>query len=692
MRASIIFSRIPVGTQAIASGGGEQGLVDFFAVQVAFLLFESIFCFISAIVSAAKNSRDAKAKHAVVFLNVLAGLLLLFDYLTYVLPGRVTPFSSFVMRASTLAVFLICDLFLVAIIIYISIVLFGHFDLKREQRCRFRFLTCCMLSVVGMAMVIISHFSGLYYTIDANNNYNRGELFPLSVLIPVAGMAIILSILMQYRKETSRSRFLALLSYIIFPLVGFLFQYFFYGFAYMDIGVAISVHVMFVENILYQNQQIRIAERTDIRTGLANEHGCIEWIRTRKSDVNLEDYAAVYFDLAKYTLINRKYGVDVGNQILSSYAGAFAEKLEPDEFMGHQTGDQFIAIVRKENLPKILELMKGLPVNFKDETGEIVTESIAARAGVYEIDKKDIKGEEVVTYCRTALDHARSLGSKQVVYMTQELMNAIEDRKRFDLDIRYALEHDEFVPFYQPKVNSKTNMVCGAEALARWIHKDRIIDPGDFIPFMERNESICDLDMYMLRKICADITQWRKEGMEIPPISVNFSRRNLADPDLAKKIDKVVKESGIPKELIEIEITETVDEFPLSTLKEFVDSLRALGYGTSIDDFGCGNSSMSVLREINFDTMKIDKGFIDRDDVKDQTILDHIIKLAIDIGLKIVAEGVEQSAQVETLKNLGANVIQGYFYDRPLPKEKMFERLKNPKYEMDAETKEKKED
>ena len=660
-------------------------MVDFFAVQVAFLLFESIFCFISAIVSAVKNSRDKKAKHAVVFLNVLAGLMLLFDYLTYVLPGRVTPFSKFVMNLSTLSVFLICDLFLVAIIIYVSIVLFGHFDLRREQRCRFRFLTCCMLSVVGMVMVVISHFSELYYIIDEDNFYYRGDLFPLSVLIPVTGMAIILSILMQYRHKTTRSRFLALLSYIVFPLVGFLFQYLFYGFAYMDIGVAVSVHIMFIENIIYQNRQIQIAERTDIRTGLANEHGCMEWIRTRRNDVDLKDYAAVYFDLTKYTLINRKYGVESGNRILSAYASAFAAELEPDEFMGRQTGDQFIIIVRKENLPKSLELLKGLPVKFTDDTGKELTENISAQAGVYEIASSDIKGEEIVTYARTALDHSKSLGSREVVYMTKELMDKLEERKRFDLDIRYALEHEEFVPFYQPKVNSKTNMLCGAEALARWIHKDQIIDPGDFVPFMERNESICELDMYMLKKICSDIAQWKKEGIDILPISVNFSRRNLANPDPARKIDKIVKDSGIPKELIEIEITETVDEFPLSTLKEFVDSLHDLGYSASIDDFGCGNSSMSVLREINFDTMKIDKGFIDRDHSKDLTILNHIIKLATDIGLKIVAEGVEQPAQVSTLKNFGANVIQGYYYDRPLPKEKMFERLKNPKYDKGEE-------
>lgn len=662
-------------------GGGRKGLVDFFAVQVAFLLFESIFCFVSAILSAAKNSRDVKAKHAVVFLNVLAGFMLLFDFLTYVLEGRTSAFAIFSMHFSTMAVFLICDLFLVAMIIYDSIVLFGRFDLRREHRCRFRFLTCCMLSVVGMILVVVSHYSGLYYSIDAQNMYTRGDLFPLSILIPVAGMAIILSIILQYRKEIPTSRFLAILSYVVLPLVGFMFQYFFYGFAYMDIGVAVSVHIMFIENILYQNRQIRIAERTDIRTGLANEHGCIEWIRGRQNEGNITSYAAACFDLDKFTLLNRKYGVETGNRILAAYAGALASNVNKDEFIGHQTGDQFIVLVKKDRLPDFLEHLKGLDVLFSDDSGKALKERISAKVGVFEIDKEDIRGEDVVTYVRTALDHARSMGGREVVYMTQDLMDAIEQRKRFDLQIRQALEDGEFVPYYQPKVNSRTKMLCGAEALSRWIHNGSVIMPGEYVPFMERNESICELDMYMLKRICSDIAKWRADGLEIPPISINFSRRNLADPNLARKIESIVNASGVPKNLIEIEITETIDEFPMSVLKGFVDSLHSLGFCASIDDFGCANSSMTVLREINFDTMKIDKGFIDHDQSKDLTILNHIIKMAGDIGLKIVAEGVEQSSQVETLNDLGAEVIQGYYYDRPMPMEQMGVRLQHPKYD-----------
>ena len=264
--------------------------------------------------------------------------------------------------------------------------------------------------------------------------------------------------------------------------------------------------------------------------------------------------------------------------------------------------------------------------------------------------------------------------------MTRELMDEIEEQKHFELMIRKGLENEEFEPYYQPKVNCRTNTLCGAEALARWRHDGKIIHPSEFIHVMERNDSICELDLLMLRKICRDISKWLEEGISVPPVSINFSRRNLADPDLAATIDRIVAESGVPKYLIEIEITETTDEFPISVMKKFVDGLKERGFSSSIDDFGSANSSMAVLREISFDTVKIDKGFIDHDHSKDRAILDHIIKMARSIGLKIVAEGVELENQVETLKSLGAEIIQGYYYDCPLPKEEMADRLKNPIY------------
>ena len=661
--------------------GGELLLVDILSAHVAFLLFESIFCFISAILCALKNSQEKKARVVVTLLNIMAGALLLFDFLEYIFHGRPGALASFVMYTSNLMVFLLCDLFLIVICIYLSIVLFGEFSFKKDSKCRTRNILCFLISGIGMLLVLISHFTGLYYTIDGTNHYHRGEYFYVSVIIAMLGMAILFSILIQYRKQMKKYRFLALLSYILLPLIGFIFQLLFFGFAYMDIGIALSVNILFIENIVYQNKQIIKAERTDLRTGLANEQGCIEWLEERRGHPELLKHAVIIFDISRISSINRKYGPETGNRVLKSFAGSFSEEFPKEEFLGHLHGDQFVAIVHKEHLPEVLNKLTDLKVKFTDDTGREHESRLPVAAGVYEIKQGDHNGEDILTFAATALEQAKTGTGHPIVYMTKELMDEIEERKRFEAKLRKGLDEGEFVPYYQPKVNSRTKELCGAEALARWHHKGEVINPSSFIHIMEMNESICELDMYMLRAICKDIASWLEQGLRIPPISINFSRRNLADPDLAKKIDEVVTASGVPKNLIEIEITETTDEFPISVMKDFVDDLRRRGFCSSIDDFGSANSSMAVLREISFDTMKIDKGFIDRDFSKDRMILNHIIKMAQSIGLTIVAEGVEQENQVKTLYSFGAEIIQGYYYDRPMPKDQMVERIKNPRYD-----------
>ena len=241
----------------------------------------------------------------------------------------------------------------------------------------------------------------------------------------------------------------------------------------------------------------------------------------------------------------------------------------------------------------------------------------------------------------------------------------------------------EFVAFYQPKVDSRSNTLCGAEALVRWSHNGELISPAKFIPILENKDLMCDMDFYMLRRVCADIAAWIEKGLVPPTISVNFSRRNLSNPHLAEDIDAVVNEYHVPKKMVEIEITETIDEFPISVLKAFVDDLHMRGYKVAVDDFGSGSSSLSLLREVTFDVLKIDKGFVDRAYAKDLAILSHIIKLAGAIGIDVLAEGVEQKEQVKTLRDMGCFVIQGYYFDRALPKESFEKRIINRRYNIE---------
>ena len=663
-------------------GEGGAELLSVKAVQVAFLLFEALFGFISAVVSALKNSRDIRSKRIVTVLNVLAGSLMLFDFLGYVLEGKTRPVFRILNSIANLNVFLLCHFILLAYLMYLSVTLLDPVAKRTHKvQCRIRLWISAALGMAGIVLVVISQFTRWIYSIDESNVYHRGPLFGLSVLLPLLAMCVIMTILVQSRKYMGKYRFWTMMSYILLTLIGLVLQIVLADFVYMDLGIAISIHIMFFENIVHQNREIRRAERTDIRTGLANEHSCIERIRAIRGSRKLTDYASVYFDLTKFALINRKYGVDTGNAVLNSYVRRISVELDEEEILGRQHGDQFIAIVKKEKLQKILSLLAGVKVSFRNEmTGEVQEELVASKAGVYEIENSDISAEDIITYAGTALDHAKSISGRSVIYMTQELMDSLEERKRLEIEIRKALQNVEFTPYYQPKVNSVSGKLCGAEALSRWVHSDEIVMPSKFIPFMEMNDTICELDLLMLRQVCEDIRKWAEEGIQVPPISLNMSRRNLADPHIAEKINDIVVKSGIPKELLEIEITETIDEFPISVLKKFVDQLHAKGFAVSVDDFGCASSSLALLREIHFDTMKIDKGFIDHDHPKDLTILKHIVQMALAIGLNIVAEGVELKPQVDTLRSLGVETIQGYYYDKPLSREEIHKRIQDPVY------------
>ena len=445
-------------------------------------------------------------------------------------------------------------------------------------------------------------------------------------------------------------------------------------------GLAVLIYAVYFK-IVEDRRERKILETTEKKTGLLNENACIakldELARLSKAD----EYAAVFFDLERFGLVNDRYGMEIGNRVITEYVGILGGILRQDEILARQGGDRFIAVVLQRNLDVLLAQLASTRVRFT-EGGTDYDISISAHVGVYRIEKDDLNGEEIVSNAHSAHSYGKKAGNS-VTYMSPELMTALKDEKQYASEIPVAMAKEEFAAYYQPKVNSRTGMLCGAEALVRWIRNGQLIPPGRFIPILETRDLMCDMDFYMLRHVCADIAAWIEKGLVPPTISVNFSRRNLSNTQLAADIDAVVKEYHVPKKMIEIEITETTDEFPISVLKAFVDDLHRLGYKVAVDDFGSGTSSLSLLREVTFDTLKIDKGFVDRAYAKDLAILSSMIKLANAIGVETLAEGVEQKEQVDTLLSLGCEIIQGYYYDRPLPKESFERRIISRRYKDD---------
>lgn len=507
------------------------------------------------------------------------------------------------------------------------------------------------------------------------NQFVTGPLFPVTYGVLLVYLAFIL--IMTFVKcdfSMGIGEMLTIFIGVFFIILNIAGERFIKGYSggNTENAIALAVLVYAIHFKSLQDDHVRkILETTEQKTGLLNESACIAKLNEMLADSSAYDYTAIFFDLERFGLINDKYGMEVGNRVIAEYAGILNGIIRSDEILCRQGSDRFIAVVLQRNLDVFLGQIASTRIRFSED-GTDYDITISSHVGVYRIEKGDLNGEEIVSNAHSAHHYGKAAGNS-VTIMTPELKAMLKDEKQFTSDIPVAMANEEFVAYYQPKVNSRTKMLCGAEALVRWIRNGELIPPGKFIPILEKKDLMCEMDFYMLRHVCNDISRWVEQGLVPPTVSVNFSRRNLSNTHLAADIDEIVMEYHVPKKMIEIEITETIDEFPISVLKGFVDDLHKLGYKVAVDDFGSGSSSLSLLREVTFDTLKIDKGFVDRAYAKDLAILSHMIKLANAIGVETLAEGVEQKEQVDNLLSLGCEIIQGYYFDKPLSRE-IFER------------------
>ncbi len=241
-----------------------------------------------------------------------------------------------------------------------------------------------------------------------------------------------------------------------------------------------------------------------------------------------------------------------------------------------------------------------------------------------------------------------------------------------------AIKNEEFEVFYQPKVSLKNYRLCGAEALCRWRHNGEMIPPFKFIPQLEAGQDICVLDFYMLDHVCADIERWLKAGMGAVRVSVNLSRRHLVNDHLIKELFEIIDRYDFPNKLIEFELTETSTDVDYQELKKLVTALSQRGIYISIDDFGMGYSSLNLLRDMPWNTLKIDRSLLPVGfdfDPNLSVILEHVIAMAHTLNIECIAEGVETVEQIQLLKEKKCFMAQGFYFDKPLEKPEFEKRL-----------------
>ncbi|MCR5477210.1 MAG: GGDEF domain-containing phosphodiesterase [Lachnospiraceae bacterium] len=421
---------------------------------------------------------------------------------------------------------------------------------------------------------------------------------------------------------------------------------------------------------------------TQYLSGLPNAGGYISRVMPIVAQRRITEYDAYYFNLRSFGLISRRYGAGIGDQVIRKYAEILRVFRAEDEVIGHLGGDNFVALIRKENSPAFLEMLSGISVTVPSQNGP-VTVQLSAVAGGWHITDNQVEQSDLISMPGIALNIAKNVTHQSACFVTEEMVKRVSEEKQVMQLFPKALAREEFVVYYQPKVDSRTNELTGAEGLVRWKHDGETISPGLFIPVLEREGEIEKLDLYVLRRVCEDLVAWQKAGLKPVQISVNISRKDLSDPGLASEIDVILSTYGIDRSLIQIEVTETTDETEHGKMTEFLNRLYEMNISTAIDDFGSGYSSLSTLRNFRIGTLKIDRSFINNEEFSknDEIILTDIIHMAGRLGIGVITEGVERTDQLEFVNRVGCYVIQGFLYDRPLPRDEFEKRLENRKYE-----------
>ena len=374
---------------------------------------------------------------------------------------------------------------------------------------------------------------------------------------------------------------------------------------------------------------------------------------------------AIVLDINHFHMLNERFGRETGDEVLKLVAGKLLEAVEASGgIVCRRNGDTFLIYCPHRS--DYADILKSVCVEMSTDN------HIRARMGVYSEVSRSVDIERRFDRAKQAADAVRDNYALAVGIYDNSMHEKELYLEQLLEDFHTAIREKQFTVFYQPKFDVRPDepVLCSTEALARWRHpKLGLISPGVFIPLFEKNGLIRELDSFVWREAVAQIRTWEERLGRLIPVSVNVSRIDLNDPPLLKILEKTVDEAGIGRESILLEITESAYTDNAEQIVNVVKSLRESGFFIEMDDFGTGFSSLNMITTLPIDALKLDIQFIRTAfrDRKDTRLLETVIRLAQSLGLSTIAEGVETEEQMLTLKALGCDVVQGYYFSKPLP-------------------------
>lgn len=431
---------------------------------------------------------------------------------------------------------------------------------------------------------------------------------------------------------------------------------------------------------IYRNNRRRleyIAFVDAVTGGMNNAAFCLKLRETLKN-ARRNEYTVAVINIRNFKMINESFGTHEGDRTLHYCMQILRKNVKEGEIAARGNADDFFLCLKEGNRNIVAARLQEIvrEINSFNENLENPYH-LSFRQGAYLIDEPDLDSTIIQDRVMTACMNQQKFGENSCVFYDICFTQKMKQEHELNAMFRGALENGDFKVYFQPKVSLEDEKTAGAEALVRWQHPEEgMISPGDFIPLFEKNGNICRLDCYVFEEVCRTIDRWRREGRKLFPVSVNLSRQHFKRNDFLNQFADVAAKYRIPEGLLELELTESIffDDNSIAMVRESINRMHELGFKCSLDDFGSGFSSLGLLKEFDVDTIKLDRRFfLDMSKPKAEDVVECLIDLAGRLKVKTVAEGIETQEQIDFLKQIHCDMVQGFFYSPPLRAEEFEE-------------------
>lgn len=432
-----------------------------------------------------------------------------------------------------------------------------------------------------------------------------------------------------------------------------------------------------------KEQEIRYLASHDLLTDLYNIH----FLQNISEDViqetiaNKSKFAIVVMDLDRFKPINDTFGHAFGDKLLQQVAKRISENVRDGDIVTRMGGDEFVLLLRDvTDKTLLLTIAERISNSIKQP---ILIENrefhVTASIGISLFPDNGDTLDSLIRKADIAMYHRKGSGGKSIALFDESMTETGVELFMLNEDLRQALCKSQFVLHYQPKVEASTEKVTGIEALVRWNHPEKgLMGPMSFIPFAEESGFIEELGKWVIREACRQLHEWKQQGIQIVPVAVNVSVKQFILTDIPTFVENTLSEFNLSPHFLEIEMTESVLIQHSQLIQDSVKKLQEIGVKLSLDDFGTGYASITYLRQIHINTVKIDRSFIVDlpNNQEDAAIVSAIITLARELKINIIAEGVETQEQLDFLLSRGCIEFQGYYFSHPLPASELVKYIK----------------